>query len=69
MPKGTPRPIVDLLARNIQEALREPEFNAMLVNSGFEVIGDTPEQFAKFIKDQIEVFGKIIKAADIKEPS
>jgi tripartite-type tricarboxylate transporter receptor subunit TctC len=68
VPKGTPRPIVDLLSKNIQEIMHEPALNARLVDAGFEVIGDTPENFAKFIRDQIGVFGKIIKDADIKDP-
>ena len=43
-PAGTPRPIVDRLARAINEALRADEVVAALRKAGFDVIGDSPEE-------------------------
>ena len=33
---------------------------------GYETIGDTPEQFAATIRNDIEKFGRVIRAAGIR---
>ena len=66
LPAGTPRPIVDQLYREVLKALAQPDVKQRLGEIGFEAIGNTPEQFTQNIKDEIQKWAKVIKAANIK---
>jgi tripartite-type tricarboxylate transporter receptor subunit TctC len=48
-PAGTPKPIVDLLAREISAAVKDPKFIERLETYGVDPVGNTPEEFAKVI--------------------
>jgi len=65
-PAGTPQAIVDLLYRETVKALADPTVKDRLVELGFDPVGNTPAQFAAQIKDEIEKWGKVIKAANMK---
>jgi tripartite-type tricarboxylate transporter receptor subunit TctC len=64
-PAGLPRPIVTRLNAEIAKALRAPDVVATLQENGYAVMGGSPEEFAAIIKDGIERYGAIIKAAGI----
>jgi tripartite-type tricarboxylate transporter receptor subunit TctC len=66
VPAGTPEPIIDLLHKEIVKALAEPTIKARLIDLGFDPVGNTPAQFAVLIKEQIEKWGKVIRAANMK---
>ncbi len=55
-PKGTPQPVVDKLNREINAILKDPEFRAQIVKIGIDPVGDTPEQFATFLREQIPIW-------------
>lgn len=63
---GTPRPIVERLSREIVAALKSPDLRDRLVAIGFDVLGSTPEEFARFIKNDQARTAKVIKASGIK---
>jgi tripartite-type tricarboxylate transporter receptor subunit TctC len=63
---GTPRAVVNRLNREIVAALNAPDLRDRLVSIGFDVKGSTPEEFARFIKTDLEQTAKIIKTAGIK---
>ena len=65
-PPGMPPPIVTRLNAEIVKALNAPDILPNLENTGYTVIGGTPEEFAALIKDGIERYGAIIKAAGIQ---
>lgn len=66
-PKGTPRPVVDLLDRTLARALAEPGIVASLTKLGVIVVNEgTPETFSSFLADQIEKWGGLAKAAGVK---
>jgi tripartite-type tricarboxylate transporter receptor subunit TctC len=65
-PAGTPRPIIDLLYREIGRIMASPEVRARMLAIGFEPVGDTPDEFAARIRTDIPRWGKIIRAAGIK---
>jgi tripartite-type tricarboxylate transporter receptor subunit TctC len=65
-PAKTPRPILDLLNRELVRALTHPEVKERLMNTGFEVGANTPEEFAAMIKADIARTGKLIRDAGIK---
>jgi tripartite-type tricarboxylate transporter receptor subunit TctC len=65
-PRETSREIVDKLSVEIQRAVRDPEVNAKLVKRGLEVIGDTPEEFAAFLRNEAKVWLPFIRKLNIR---
>jgi tripartite-type tricarboxylate transporter receptor subunit TctC len=68
-PAGTPRDVVNLLSREIQAAVRKPELRERFTTLGIDPAGTTPEEFTKFLKDEIDKWGKVIRAANVKVES
>jgi len=66
VPAGTPKDIVALLNREIVKILALPDLKERLVTLGCDAIASTPEEFAQRIKSEIEIWGKVIRAANIK---
>jgi len=65
-PPGLPAPIVTRLNIEMNKALHEPDIVQNFRVNGYDVIGGTPQQFADLIRDGIERYGAIIKAAGIQ---
>jgi tripartite-type tricarboxylate transporter receptor subunit TctC len=64
--KGTPSEIVNLLNREINATMTEPQTNARLTELGGTVIAGAPADFAKLIADETQKWAKVIKFAGIK---
>ena len=64
-PPKLPPEIVARLSAEMRKAINAPDVKAKLEAADFAVIGDTPEEFAALLKDGIERYGAIIKAAGI----
>ena len=65
-PPRLPAPIVARLNTEMNKALKEPDIVQNFDANGYAVIGGTPQQFADLIRDGIERYGAIIKAAGIQ---
>jgi len=65
-PGATPREIVNRLASEAAKALREPEVQERLAQTGIEPVGNTPEQAKRFLDDEIAKWAKVISAAGVK---
>ena len=65
-PAGTPRPIVERLHQAIVKAARAPEVRKRFAAMAMEPVSSTPEEFAKVIREEIDTWGKVVKAAGIK---
>jgi tripartite-type tricarboxylate transporter receptor subunit TctC len=65
-PAGLPQPILRRLSGDIIKGLSIADTRAKFVDAGFEVILNSPEEFAALIKRQIELVGKILKATGIR---
>jgi tripartite-type tricarboxylate transporter receptor subunit TctC len=65
-PAGTPRDIVSLLSRQMQTAVNKPELRERFTQLGIDPAGTTPEQFSKFLRDEVDKWGKVIRAANVK---
>ena len=61
-PAGTPPAIVNKLQNDIAAVLQQPDAKAYVSESGFEAIGNTPEQFAQVIQRDMQKWGKLIRA-------
>jgi tripartite-type tricarboxylate transporter receptor subunit TctC len=66
-PAGTPKPIVDQLHREIVEALKKPDvMERLATQGGSELVGNTPEEFAQVIKNDLAKYSKLVKAAGLQ---
>ena len=63
---GVPRDIVQMLNKEIIAALNTPDLRERLTAIGFDVRTNTPEEFARFMKDDMARVAKVIKASGIK---
>lgn len=61
-PAGTPPAIVDRLNGAALDALKSREVKERLDAQGFDVITSTPAAFAKVVRDDLEKWGRIVKA-------
>jgi tripartite-type tricarboxylate transporter receptor subunit TctC len=66
VPKNTPAEIVDQLNEEINAALADPKMKARLLDLGGTPMPMTPADFGKFIAEETEKWGKVIRAANIK---
>ena len=60
-PRKTPAPIIKLLNHEIAQALKAADSRTVL-NAGVEIVGDSPEAFARFIKADMMKMGEVIKS-------
>ena len=65
-PPGLPAPIVNRLNAEMSKALTDPDVVKNLDANAFAVIGGTPQQFADLLKDGIQRYGTLIKAAGVQ---
>ena len=65
-PKGTPPEVIAYLSDRFKKVCDDPEFVKEMKNIGQPVMYLGPEDFAKFMKQGYEEFGKLIKEFNIK---
>jgi tripartite-type tricarboxylate transporter receptor subunit TctC len=65
-PAHMPRDLTQRLSREINDALKQKDFNDKLNSEGALPDGDTPEQFTAYIKAEIDKWGAVVRSANIK---
>jgi len=65
-PAGTPRPVIDVLHRELVKAYNAPEIKAQVEATGSYIAADSPDEFAAFIRAEVEKWGKVGRAAGVK---
>src|SRR5262245_46852524 len=65
-PAGTPRPIVARLHADTVRALADPDVKKKFADLGVVAVSSSPEDFGRFIKAEVEKYGKLIREANIK---
>ncbi len=65
-PKGMPADIKNKLNAAIKEALNDPAIKPKLLELGFEIVANTPEQFTAFQASEFARWKKLIEARNIK---
>ena len=65
-PANTPIDIIDKLNKEINAGLMDPKIRAQLVNLSAIVSSGSPTDFGKLIAEDVEKWGKVIRAANIK---
>jgi tripartite-type tricarboxylate transporter receptor subunit TctC len=65
-PKNTPVEIIEQLNRDVNAGLADPSFKTQLATLGGVVMPGSPKDFGRFVADETEKWGKVIKFANIK---
>lgn len=60
-PAGTPPEIIKALAEGTARAAHSSELGPRLVAEGAEPIGNTPEEFARFLRSEIAKYAEVIR--------
>jgi len=63
---ATPKPVVQKLHDEIVKALRNPALAGRLDSLGLTVVGDTPEEFARFVAAESEKMRRLVHASGAK---
>ena len=66
VPKGTPPEIVERINKEINAGLADPAVKARLAQIATTPIFYTPAQFGAYVASEVEKWGKVIKAANVK---
>jgi tripartite-type tricarboxylate transporter receptor subunit TctC len=65
-PVKTPKEVVLRLNSEVTRIIASSEIRNRFVSEGLEPVGGGADEFARFIRDEIAKYARVIKAADIK---
>jgi tripartite-type tricarboxylate transporter receptor subunit TctC len=65
-PPQTPAAIINRLNQEVVRAINQPDVKENFLNSGFELLGNSPAEFAGIIKSELVKWGKVFKEAGIE---
>jgi len=65
-PARTPAPIVGRLSEEMRKSLARPETRERMKQLGAIAVGDTPAEYAAFLKKDYERWAQVIKASGVK---
>jgi tripartite-type tricarboxylate transporter receptor subunit TctC len=60
-PAGTPQPVIDLVAREVAAAVKDPKFIERLDSYGVDPVGDTPAEFARTVAADVAQWAEVVK--------
>ena len=67
LPAGAPKEIINLLNSEIAKAMALPDVKEKCAQLGFEVVANKPDEFAAYIKKEVDKWSKVIKDANIPQ--
>jgi len=65
-PRGTPLEVIEKLNREINAALVDPGVKGRLADLGYTALASSPAEFGKFMAEETEKWGRVIRGANIK---
>lgn len=65
-PKGTPPKLVALLNEKLRSAMSSPEQMKRFEERGLDVVTNSPEEFAAYLKDEVKKWGSLIRERNMK---
>jgi tripartite-type tricarboxylate transporter receptor subunit TctC len=65
-PRGLPKPIADQLSAGVRKVIEMPDTRERFAALNLDPIGSTPEAFGRFLKEDLEKYARIAKAAKIE---
>lgn len=66
LPAGVPKPVLARVYDVASKSLADTAVRAAITKHGYTIGGEPPDQFQKFVRGEVEKFGKVIKTAGIK---
>ncbi len=66
VPRGTPKAIIDRIGRDTLEVLKLSDVRERMASAGLDPAGDTPGEFAVFVRNDIARWAKVIAEGGIK---
>jgi len=66
VPRGTPQAIVTTLNSVAVKAVQREDFRNRILQMGSDPIAESPEYFRKMLAEEIERWGKVVRASGIK---
>jgi len=67
VPAGTPKPIVDLLQKEIAAVVNSPDIKKRLLEAGVEAEGNSQADFAAYVRAEVAKWRKVIEDARISK--
>ncbi|WP_158238271.1 Bug family tripartite tricarboxylate transporter substrate binding protein [Pollutimonas nitritireducens] len=58
-PAGTPRPVVDRIYQTAMDLIAEPAMRKLIIEQGAQVVGNSPDEFAAFIRADVARWAKM----------
>jgi tripartite-type tricarboxylate transporter receptor subunit TctC len=65
LPAATPKVIIDKLGASVRLAVENPEVRKVMIPKGIQPVGSGPEEFARFVQEQVERWGALVKSNQI----
>jgi tripartite-type tricarboxylate transporter receptor subunit TctC len=65
-PAGTPKPIIDRMAAEMNKVAREPDMKPFLLRFALRPNAGTPEEMATLLRNDYDRYGKLIKQINMK---
>lgn len=65
-PVGTPRTVIDRINREINAALKDPALQKRYTDLGADVMGGTPEEFARFHDSELKKWEEVVRFSGAK---
>jgi tripartite-type tricarboxylate transporter receptor subunit TctC len=65
-PSKTTRDIINTLSGAIIKATRAPDIKQRLLDQGAEPLGNTPEEFSKLLREEVEKWAEVVKVSGAK---
>ena len=65
-PARTPRPVIDRLNAEVNRIIKQPDVAEKLQALGAEIVGGTPEAFAKYLRSEIAKWREVARKANVR---
>ena len=65
-PRGTPKEIIDKVYQDTKKALEDTQMKARFFTQGLAPVGNSPEQFAKELKEETALWARVVKERNIR---
>jgi tripartite-type tricarboxylate transporter receptor subunit TctC len=65
-PANTPRPVIETLNAEVHKAMRRPDMIDAMSSMAVDIELSTPEEFGRIIEEEMQRWGKVIRALNLK---
>ncbi len=66
VPTGTPKPVIDKLAKELREVILNTPVRDQLMGMAVNPVGNTPDEFRRLIADEIKLWQAVVKEGNLK---